>query len=90
MQAFKDPETQKRARVERERKAGLINCKILHRRRRCEGELPTPKMAIQNHCRECMGFSADDMPSLSAAVGACTAIECWLYPWRRGTLDESA
>ena len=81
-------EIMEQARKERARKSGLINCKVLHRRRRKPREIPNLKTAIQNHCRECMGFTADDMPSLKACVEACTAYECWLHPWRTGALDE--
>ena len=88
MKAFKDLETQEKARVERGRLAKLVNCRSLKRRRRKAGEIPDARTAIQNFCRECMGWSGDDMPSLKAKVKDCTAYECWLHPWRLGVLDE--
>ena len=77
------------ARESKANKKKLVYYQKLVRRRRRAGEIPTRKVAIQNHCRECMGFTADDMPSLMACVKACTAPECWLYPWRLGALDET-
>ena len=47
----------------------------IEKRRRREGELPTRKVAIRNHCLECCGFNA-------AEVRRCSAPECWLYPYR--------
>ena len=87
MKAFKDPVVREKAKLQREKRKTLINCRLLKRRRRKPGEIPDPRTAIQNHCRECMGFTADDMPSLKACVEACTAYECWLHPWRVGVLD---
>ena len=78
------------AREKKSKNAKLVNHRRLERRRRRSGEIPTQRFAIQNHCRECMGFTSDDMPSLRACVAACTAVECWVYPWRLGTLDETA
>lgn len=62
----------------------------LHRRRRKPGEVNTRGSSIQNHCRECMGFSPDDTGTLADAVRACTAPECWLWPWRNGPVDPAA
>lgn len=88
MSAFDDPEVVKKAVESRKRISGMINCRKLKRRRRKPGEVATRTVAIQNMCRECMGFTADDMPSLAATVKACTAYECWLWPWRNGKIDE--
>jgi hypothetical protein len=79
-----------KAQATKAKKRGMINCRSLKRRRRKAGEVPDIKTAVQNHCRECMGFTADDMPSLRAAVDACTAFECWLWCYRLGSLDEAA
>lgn len=51
-------------------------------RRREPDELAIPEIAIQNHCRECMGFQ----PSL---VEGCTAPACWLHPLRLGVPSKS-
>lgn len=50
----------------------------IHRRRREPGEIVSPKASIRNHCLECCGYNRAD-------VDACTAPECWLYPYRMGT-----
>ena len=50
-------------------------------RQRKDGEIPTARIAIRNHCRSCMGYQ----PSL---VEGCTARDCWLFPWRMGTPAE--
>ena len=54
--------------------------KIVHRRRK-DAEVATARVAIRNHCIECMGGE-------KTAVAGCTAPKCWLYPWRTGTPDE--
>ena len=47
------------------------------RRRREPDEIPTARVAVRNHCLECVGYVVKD-------VERCTAPECWLYPWRLG------
>jgi len=49
----------------------------LKNRRRKEGEICTRRDAIRNHCMECMGYQM-------AEIRHCTAIACWLYPYRPG------
>ncbi len=49
----------------------------IHRRRRREGEIATPRTAIRNMCLECTGYD-------SAEVRRCGANECWLFPYRLG------
>lgn len=49
---------------------------VLNRRREAD-EIAPADIAVQIHCRECMGFQ----PSL---VEGCTAPKCWLYPLRMG------
>lgn len=48
------------------------------RRSRQDDEIPTPKVAIRNHCLSCMGWNTQE-------VELCTAKACWLYSWRQGT-----
>ncbi len=50
--------------------------KIVKRRRQPE-EIPTARVAIRNHCCECVSWVLSE-------VEKCTAPECWLYPWRLG------
>lgn len=45
------------------------------RRRRKPGELPTLRIAVRNHCLECVGYQGPE-------VAKCTAPKCWLYPYR--------
>ncbi len=54
--------------------------KIVHRRRKPD-EIPTPRVAIRNHCLECCGYSTKE-------TELCTAPKCWLYPWRFGTTPQ--
>jgi len=61
--------------------------KHLVKRRRCKNEIPSRKVAIKNHCWECMGWDSGGLSSVSANVKACTAKECWLYPWRNGPVE---
>jgi hypothetical protein len=46
-----------KAQATKAKKRGMINCRSLKRRRRKAGEVPDIKTAVQNHCRECMGFT---------------------------------
>lgn len=62
----------------------------LYNRRRQPGEVPTPATAIQNQCRECMGWDADGCGTLTNAIRQCSATECWLWPWRVRGLDPEA
>lgn len=84
------PESRARAGATKRRRSALINVQTVHRRRRRPGEVPSLKAAVLNHCSECCGWVADDMPSLAANVAACPARECWLWAWRSGQLDEAA
>ena len=47
------------------------------RRRRNPDEVTTARIAIRNHCLECVGYVVSE-------VERCTSPECWLYPWRMG------
>ena len=67
-----------------------INHTTLARERRKRGQIAGRTVAVQNFCRECMGFDPGDSGSLSGAVKNCTAHECWLWPWRSGPLDPDA
>lgn len=51
--------------------------KIVSRRRE-PNEIPTARVAIRNHCLECMGYSPKE-------TELCESKNCWLYPWRFGT-----
>ena len=52
-------------------------------RRRHVGEIPTARVAIRNHCLECVGYQVQEVP-------LCTAPACWLYPWRFGKTPDRA
>lgn len=77
------PEIRERARQAKAR-SPKVNMRSLVRRDRVEGELPTSRLAIQNFCRSCLGFEADDGRTLRASVAACEAQHCWLWPYRVG------
>lgn len=49
---------------------------VLKRRRR-PGECALPRVAIRNHCLECVGWE-------SGEVQKCSAPACWLWPYRLG------
>jgi hypothetical protein len=53
----------------------------LQKRKRKLGECPTRKQAIRNFCLECVGYEI-------AEVHRCTAVECWLHPYRPGATKE--
>ena len=53
------------------------------KRRRQAGEIATRRVAIRNHCLECVGYNA-------AEVVRCTSPACWLYPYRLGGSPEKA
>jgi hypothetical protein len=72
----------------RRRRSSKINVRTLKRRDREPGEFPTTRVAIQNFCRSCMGYEADDYSSLKARVQDCAAQHCWLWPYRVGALEE--
>ena len=55
----------------------MAQFKTIVSRRRKEHEIPTLRVAVQNFCRECMGFQ----PSL---IEGCSDPQCWLFPWRLG------
>ena len=74
-------------RVAATRRNGAVNCNRLMRSRRKEGQISNQRYSIQNFCRECQGFDPGDSNSLSAAVQECSAVECWLWPWRLGSLS---
>ena len=60
------------------------------KRRRNTDEVPDKGTAIVSMCRECMGYEpGEGEGSLANVVRQCTARECWLWPWRTGTLDPS-
>jgi len=56
----------------------MIKISSIQTRRREPDEIPIARVAIRNHCLECAGYSPSE-------VKACTAIKCWLYPWRLGS-----
>ena len=68
------PESRAKAIATKMRRSALINVKNLKTRRRKKGEYSTRNIAIQNFCRECVGFDADGMGSLAANVRALTAL----------------
>ena len=55
----------------------MASISILRRRRNLT-EVLSAMRSIKAHCSECMGHRYQD-------VEGCTAVQCWLYPWRRGT-----
>lgn len=59
----------------------MIKVTTITARRRLPEEVAIARVAIRNMCLECMGYSPNE-------VKACTAPECWLYPWRTGTPKE--
>ena len=61
---------------------GLVN------RRREPGEIPNRRQAIMNFCSECMGWDAGGFGSIRESVRQCTAKECWLYPYRAGSVTR--
>ena len=71
------------------RRDGVVNCNRLMRDRRKEGQVANQKHSIQNFCRECHGFDSGDSSNLSTAIHECSAVECWLWPWRDGSLDPT-
>ncbi len=50
--------------------------KVVKRQRKA-GELARARIAIRNHCLECVGYNA-------AEVRRCTDHACWLWPYRFG------
>ena len=80
-------ETKAKAIATRKERARMINKRTLENRRREPGEIPSMKCAIQNNCRECLGWDAGGCGSLSQAIRECCSPKCWFYPWRNGVLD---
>ena len=65
---------------------GRLPCTVANRRRR-PGEVVNLLTAVRNQCAECNGWEVDCMgqhTTLRQQVLACTAKDCWLYPWRYG------
>jgi hypothetical protein len=62
----------------------------LYNRRRLPGEVVTRSAAIQNFCRECLGWNSGGLGSLAENIRSCDCQECWLWPWRNGGLDDTA
>ena len=62
----------------------------LVKRRRHPGEVATRRYALQNFCRECVGFNSGGLGSITENVRQCPATECWLWPWRAGSIDSEA
>ncbi len=59
-------------------------------RRRKANEVPAPRVAITSHCSECLGFAGNGAPgTMLQQIRECTARECWLWPWRAGSLDPA-
>ncbi len=71
---------EKRAKSKR-KNAKKINVHKGKKKRREIGEIASKKMAIRNHCLECVGYSEKE-------VTECTATKCWMWPWRFGTLSQ--
>jgi hypothetical protein len=84
-----DAERAKALRTRRERKVP-INVAGVPMRRRQPGEVPSRGTAIRAHCRECCGWDSGGLGSVAANVRACTARECWLWPYRNGALCGEA
>lgn len=83
-------EQRQTARETRKRGSERVNMRVLVRRERKPGEIPTARVAIQNFCRSCVGFEADDGKTLRKTVLDCEAENCWLWPYRasRGGGEE--
>ena len=62
----------------------------LVKRRRHPGKVATRRYAIQNFCRGGVGFNSDGLGSITENVRQCPATECWLWPWRAGSIDPEA
>jgi len=80
-------EARAKAQQTRNISATRINMRRLVKRRREPNEVPTMKYAIQNFCRECLGWDPGESGSVAQAVRDCQVAECWLHPWRDGSLD---
>lgn len=78
------------AREARGRVSQLINVDSVPREDRQTGQIASRKDSIVWFCRSCVGYDAGGMGSVAANVRACPAYHCPLWPWRNGTLDESA
>jgi hypothetical protein len=79
-------ESRKAASETRSATAAMINYRKLSKGRRRPDQIPSPKVAIMNFCRECNGWDSGGEASLAEAVRKCPAEECWLWPWRTGRL----
>jgi hypothetical protein len=75
-------ESRRAARETRRLRSERVNMKSLVRRDREPGEVPTRTLAIQNFCRSCLGFEADDGKTLRQSVLDCESQTCWLWPYR--------
>lgn len=75
--------------IRRKENSAKVNFRQLVNRRRRPDEIPSRKVAVENFCRECMGWESG-YPGVRVKEGVrrCTATECWLYPWRVGPLEE--
>ena len=52
--------------------------KIFRRPRNAdEDEVVSARASIRNFCISCMNYQVQE-------VERCTAVQCWLYPWRMG------
>lgn len=69
-------------------KKSSINVRAPKKRRRRPGEVAGRSVSIRWFCYECNGYDSDGLGSVAAAVRECTAVECPLWPWRNGKLDE--
>ena len=63
---------------------------VARRDRRLPGKVLGRRAAIMSMCSECVGHDSGGLGSVAAAVRACPAVKCHLWPWRNGKLDEEA
>jgi len=74
----------------RQKLSEVVNVSAPKNRRRRPGEIPNRKTAIRWFCYECNGFESGGEGSIAGAVRACTAVECPLWPWRNGKLENDS
>ena len=73
----------------RRRATDAVNHTEVATDRRQAHQVASRKLSIQNFCRECHGFDPGGSGGMAAAVRECQAVECWLWPWRDGSLDPT-
>lgn len=75
------------------KRSAAINTKGRAKDRRSSGEVRNRRDSIMSFCSECItayGLDVGGNGSVAAAVRACPSVECHLYPWRNGKIDEEA